>query len=281
MTWNRLRQMCRGAARRIVSAPLWLSTAAFRSESITALWDGMVVETPIGTGRLRFFAPTPILRWRAHTALEKEPETLRWLDQMDRDAVLWDIGANIGLFSLYAAASRQCTVLAFEPSAANFAVLTRNVQLNRLHQLVTAYCLALAGETSLGVLNLDSPAMGTAMTQFGRPGDRSPYSKTDTPLMHGMVGFTVDDFVTQFAPPLPTHIKLDVDGLEWPILRGATRTLSAPRLQSLMVELSLTQAGERDRAIAFLASCGLRFASQGAPQGDPSEQGANHLFVRG
>jgi FkbM family methyltransferase len=280
MTWNRIRQMGRGALRRLVSAPLWLSTAKFRSETLTTLWEETVVVTPTGHGSLQFFAPTPILRWRAHTAMEKEPETIHWIDQMDRDAVLWDIGANIGLFSLYASVSRQCTVLAFEPSAANFAVLTRNVQLNRLQPLVTAYCLALAGETSLGVLNLDSSAMGTALTQFGRPGDRSPYSKNATPLMHGMVGFTVDDFVAQFSPPLPTHIKLDVDGLEWSILRGATRTLSAPRLHSMMVELSLTNGDERNRAIAFLASCGLRLELQGAPQGDPSEQGANHLFVR-
>ena len=45
--------------------------------------------------------------------------------------------------------------------------------------------------------------------------------------------FTVDDFIVRFAPRFPTHIKIDVDGLEAQILEGARNTLADTRLKSL------------------------------------------------
>jgi len=278
---KRVRQMFRGGMRRLLLAPLSLVPSDLAAEALTQAWDTSEVAVPAGPATIKFFAPTPILRMRAQSLLCKEPETIQWLNELGPDDVLWDIGDNVGLFSLYAAAVRSCTVLAFEPSAANYIVLTRNVQINNLEGRVTAYALALSGETSLGVLNLDSTAMGTAMNEFGKPGDKSPYSTNTTPSGHGMIGFTIDDFAARFAPPSPTHIKLDVDGLEWPILQGAVAMLKSPRLKSIIVELSITHRDERDRAIALIESCGLRLKLQASPQGEPSEQGANHLFVRG
>lgn len=272
--------MYRGAWHRVLLAPLTLAPARLASEALTRAWDASEIRVPTRTRMLTFFAPTPILRMRAMSVMSKEPETIEWLDGLTADDVLWDIGANVGLFSLYAAIERSCTVLAFEPSAANYGVLARNVQINRLDGRIAAYPLALSGETCLGVLNLDSPALGTAMNEFGRAGDKSRYSSNTQPQGHGMIGFTIDDFVARFSPPLPTYIKLDVDGLELPILHGAVTTLRSPRLKSIIVELTITDRNERDRAIALLQSCGFRLQLQASPQGEPSEQGANHLFVR-
>jgi FkbM family methyltransferase len=272
--------MMRGAVRRLLLAPLKVAPAGIAAEALTQGWDLSYVDTPAGDKTIRFFAPTPLLRMRAQTLLSKETETIEWLNGLGPDDVLWDIGANVGTFTMYAGAVRGCTVLAFEPSAANYAVLTRNLQLNHLHPRVVAYGFALSGKTSLGILNLDSIAMGGAMSQFGKSGENSRYSNTNASIGHGMIGFTVDDFVRQFNPPLPTHFKIDVDGLEWPILQGAATTLKSPRVRSLMIELTISHHAERDQAIALLESCGLRLKSQAGPQGYPGEQGANHLFVR-
>jgi FkbM family methyltransferase len=272
--------MVRGGWHRVLLAPLRLAPATLAAEALSRAWDAAEVRISTGRNTVTFFAPTPILRMRAETALSKEPETIEWLDGIGADDVLWDIGANIGLFSLYAAAERACRVLAFEPSAGNYMVLTRNVQINGLDDRISAYALALSGETCLGVLNLDSSALGTAMNEFGRAGATSPYSSNPHPQGHGMIGITVDEFASRFAPPLPTHIKLDVDGLEWPILQGAVATLKSPRLKSIIVELSITNRAERERSIALLGSCGLHLRLQAGPQGETAEQGANHLFVR-
>ena len=278
---NHLKSMLRGATRRLAIAPLRLLGPRLRAQALELLSDRMITEAPIPNATLKFFAPTPLLQDRAAAVLTKEPDMIRWIDGLAKSAVFWDIGANVGVFSLYAAARASCTVLSFEPSASNFYVLARNVQLNGLNNLITAYCMALSGTTGLGVLNLASPAMGMALSQFGKAGEKSRYLTGEIQsAVHGMVGFSIDDFIARFAPPFPTHIKMDVDGLELQILQGATRTLSDRRLRSAMVELSLTDVDERGRAQALLERAGLKFISQGDTQGTGAENAANHLFVR-
>lgn len=275
-----LRSLARRALRRLAIVPLHLVNADIRAAALEQVMDEAVVDTAIPGGRLRFFAPSPLLRWRAAGVFTKEPDMTAWLDALPAEAVLWDIGANVGVYSLYAAVRTRCTVLAFEPSAANYHVLAKNVVLNQLTDRVIPYCVALSPTTTLGILNLESTAMGVALSQFGKPGERSRYATGPAHLSHGMLGFTIDDFNERFKPPFPTHLKMDVDGLEWPILQGAVRTLGDPRLRSVMVELNLDDADQREPAIAALAKAGLQFVSRGDAQGKPGEQAANHLFVR-
>lgn len=278
---RRLKSIARGVLRRLIMAPLRLSGARLRAEALEQLSNAMIAETVIPGGAIKFFAPTPLLQMRAATVLVKEPDMIRWLDGLPPEAVLWDIGANVGVFTLYAAVARRARVLAFEPSAANFHVLARNVSLNQLNDRVTAYCVALSGTTELGVLNVGSTVMGAAMSQFGKAGEMSRYWMGGNSAAHGMVGITVDEFIERFQPAFPTHLKMDVDGLEWPILQGAVKTLRDPRLRAAMIELSLTNQAERDQAMKLLADAGLRFVAHGEAQGTETEKAANHLFVRG
>jgi FkbM family methyltransferase len=221
------------------------------------------------------------LQRRAESVLSKEPDTIRWIDGFKDGTVFWDIGANVGVFSLYAAIRRPVTVLSFEPSASNYYVLARNIQLNGLCDRVAAYAVALSARTELAALNLASPSLGMSLSHFGRPGEHSPYAETQAQIAnHGAIGFSIDEFVTRFNPPFPTYMKIDVDGIELPILAGARDVLRDPRLESLLVELSLSDPRERDGAMSLLADAGLHLASQGETQETAVAKGANHLFVR-
>ena len=272
--------LLRRVVRRAAALPVRLLAADDQAAVLESLTAASIAETNIGAGVIKFYAPSPLLRLRAAGLMTKEPDTIAWLNRLGPDDVLWDIGANVGVFALYAAVAPGARVLAFEPSAPNFFVLTRNVQLNGLSERITPYCLAVAARTELATINLDSADFGAAMSQFGGVGVQSRYSNAPTPLTHGMAGVSIDDLVDRFGTPPPTAIKIDVDGLEWPILRGGERTLAQPRLRSLMVELSVTHDAERNRAIEWLRDRGLTLASSGAPQGSGVEQAANHLFVR-
>lgn len=250
-----------------------------RAEKVERLSEAMVLRVPIAGGQVAFHVPAPLLHDRAVRMLEKEPDTIEWLDRLGPDDVLWDVGANVGVFSLYAAVRSRCRVVAFEPSAANFHVLARNVQLNPGAR-VDAYCVALAGATGLGSMNLASPALGMAMAQFGKPGELSPYWHGPVGGIHGMVGFTVDEFIARFSPPFPTHMKLDVDGLEPAILRGAAATLRDPRLRSVMAELPLTDGAAHGECLGALEAAGFAVGARGAEQGEGRERAANHRFER-
>lgn len=270
--------LARGALRRGAALPIRLLDSGMRAEVLEKITEDMISDVPIGGHNLRFFTPRKLLRWRAKNALSKEPDMIHWIDGFSNGSVFWDIGANVGVFSLYAAAQRECKVLAFEPAAANFYVLARNIALNRLAQRVDTYCVALSGATGLGVLNLASKDMGAALHTFGRAGERSRYTSA-TAASHGMLGFTVDQFIEQFDPPFPTYMKIDVDGLEPQIIKGARRTLADDRLRAIMIELSLTNEAERAQSIRAMIQGGLRYVSQGESQGE-TERGANHLFLR-
>src|SRR5689334_19678778 len=126
---RRLAEVVNGVARRIASAPLEALPFATRARALEALSEQMVVSTMTSFGPLKFFAPTKALAWRAETLLSKEPETIRWIDSFSPGSVFWDIGANIGTFSLYAGLGHDISVVAFEPAAANYYVLSRNIQL--------------------------------------------------------------------------------------------------------------------------------------------------------
>ena len=279
----------RSGVSRLVSATAGLTALPLkaiglrsRARVLEPLTEDMISVTTIPGGQIRFFTPSPLLISRAVSVLSKEPDTIRWIDGFDDRAVFWDVGANVGVYSLYAAVRKAVSVLSFEPSAANFHVLSKNIELNQLCERITAYCVALSGQTRLGVLNIASSSMGAALSQFGRPGEMSPWSEGQRgATTHGMIGFAIDEFVAQFDPPFPDYLKLDVDGLELPILQGASRTLRDPRLQSIMVELSLTHNDDSHEARSLIEGAGLRFVSRGATQSTQTESGANHLFMRG
>ncbi len=77
-------------------------------------------------GIIKFFCPGKIPKWRALTLLTKEPETLEWIETFQDTEILWDIGSNVGVYSLYAAMKGH-SVLAFEPSPSNYYLLSRNI----------------------------------------------------------------------------------------------------------------------------------------------------------
>ena len=66
--------------------------------------------TDHGNIRICLTVPNWINRYRATTFSEKEPETLEWIDSLEKESVLWDVGANVGLYSIYAVKKRKCSV---------------------------------------------------------------------------------------------------------------------------------------------------------------------------
>jgi FkbM family methyltransferase len=269
------------ALREVASLPLRILGKTERRRALEKLTASMVSELDVPEGTLHFMTPTPLLQARASSVFSKEPDTIQWIDRFESGDVFWDVGANVGMFSLYAARRRGVRVLAFEPSADNYMVLCRNVEINSLEGRVVSYCIALAGGTELGVLNSPSHQMGAALHQFGGKGEISRYWNGGTSTCaQGMIGFTIDDFIRQFRPPFPNRLKLDVDGLEWPILQGGEQTLRDPRLQSVMAELPISDEAERDRAIAWLSDAGFDLVMRGEVQESGGESAANHFFAR-
>ncbi len=173
---------------------------------------------------------------------QSEPDTLDWLGRLSKDDVLWDIGANVGVFTIFASLQRGARVVAFEPGAASYGELNRNIELNGVDGLVSAFPVAFSADTGIDALNMASTGPGSSMHGFGIEVDQ--FGKPiGTRFRQAAIGFSIDDFVRLFEPPLPTHVKIDVDGLEPDILRGGRQTLAAASVRSMIVEVE----GNSDR----------------------------------
>jgi len=191
-------------------------------------------------GTVSFYCNNKRTSRRADKFLVAEPETRDWIDTFKKGDVFWDIGACIGCYSLYAALKPKIKVLAFEPASINYYILNRNVEINKLDDKILSFCIAFNDKVILDYFYLFSSESGTSHHNFGEPvgykGD-----KFRPKFRQGMISYSIDSFIEQFNPDFPTHIKIDVDGLEDNILDGATNTLEDKRLKSVLVELDTNQ----------------------------------------
>ncbi|MFA5906254.1 MAG: FkbM family methyltransferase, partial [Desulfobacula sp.] len=127
-----------------------------------------VVEVSHNGLMMRFAAPNALCHWRAETFSTKEPETLKWVDSIKEGSVFWDVGANIGLYSVYAAKRRHCSVWAFEPSVFNIELLARNLYINGLSEQVCILPFALSDILGANQLRMTTTEWGGALSTFGQ-----------------------------------------------------------------------------------------------------------------
>lgn len=212
----------------------------------------------IGGKVSQFYCFGALSRWRYDTIYEKEPETVAWINGFRDGEVFWDIGANIGIYTVYAAMMREgLHVIAFEPMASNYYILNKNIFLNSLQDRVLAYPVALAERTQFGLFNISINAPGHAVNHFG---DREETlvcgdDERQVAFRQGMIGFAADDLIDRFGFRQPTHIKIDVDGIENLILRGAGNVLRG--VESLLVEMDSADESYVAEVSAMLKSTGL------------------------
>ncbi len=235
-----------------------------RDQALVDLSNGLSLRKSVDLDsgkKLYFHCPSHDTVYRAVEFLKKEPETLSWIDSFSGNDLLWDIGANIGSYSLYAAKNKNLQVFAFEPSFSNFCFLNENIKLNNLGDKITAYCIALAREPFLGTFNMGDTVAGGAHYHFGSAVDSFQYpgiGETKVQFKQGMLGLSIDDLISQYKLNFPQHIKIDVDGIEADIIQGAKNTLKDLRLKSVLIEIDESDAGSKS-ILSAMENAGFTF----------------------
>lgn len=186
---------------------------------------------------LRMVTPSQVCLWRALSFFEKEPETLRWIAGFAEGAVMFDVGANVGIYTLWAALTRKAEVFAFEPEAGNYSTLNTNLRLNGLTDRCLAYCMGISDSVGMGSLRVGRAAVGSSGHQVG--------ALSRAGVSQGVPTMTLDHLVYEAGLPCPAHVKIDVDGIEPAIVRGAGRLLADSRLKSVLIELAVMHADHR------------------------------------
>ena len=191
--------------------------------------------------KIKFFVPNQLLEWRVDTYFSKEPETLEWIDsfQEKENLIFWDIGANIGLYSIYNSLKHpKSTTIAFEPSSSNLRVLTRNISINNLEKNIKVISMPLTNKKNIFQEMKEGQFIeGGALNSFGEKFDFE--GKEFKPTMkYNLLGTTINYFLENSILDIPDYIKIDVDGIEHLILEGGDKFLNNKKVKSLSIEIN-------------------------------------------
>ena len=240
-----------------------------------------VAALQVGDKVLRYLTPNKMCLWRVQTLATKEPDTIAWLDEMPPGSLLLDVGANVGMYSIYAGVVRGARVFAFEPEAQNYAVLCRNITLNGLADRAIAWCAALSDESKFDRIYLSAADVGGSCHSFGESVNVHLKPQAVT-LTQGCYATTIDQLIAAGAMDVPAYIKIDVDGFEHKVIKGAAATLRNPAVRSLLIEIN-RHLPEHMAIVVFLASLGFKHDPQqfqGAQRKDGVFEGFGEYVFR-
>lgn len=166
---------------------------------------------------------------------------------LDDDEVFWDIGANIGYFTLLAATALKGRgqIVSFEPGKVAFERLADNISLNSFNN-IQIYNLAVTDTAGEAVLYLSNDPADSSANLYSpaKDGGRREVCRT----------VTLDQFRRDQGLRSPDLIKMDVEGAELAALSGAEDIISSstPLLLIEMEEKNLKAAGASKAAIQKL-----------------------------
>ena len=212
--------------------------------------DGLAPQTTVTVNGVDLTLLVPdrtSVYWPRH-GFDSEPNTLSWIDGFGAGDVFYDIGANIGAYTLYTAKARSVPVVAFEPNPFSYRVLVHNLHLNAVTDQVSPLCLAAGADAKATVLSLNGIGLQ-------------------------VLAFRLDDLAAIEGIPAPTHVKIDVDGIEAAILEGAKSLLSGPGVKSVLIEMLTHDDAAQARITSLLGECGLK------PVDLPDDGSDNRLFT--
>lgn len=169
---------------------------------------------------------------------KKEPEVIYYINTfLNTDDVFFDIGANVGVFSIYAAKRYpDLSLYCFEPEYSNLNELKENILLNGLKDCTTIFSVGISSFVGLSKLHLQDTTAGSA----AHTESKTPIEKTDEgyPVVwsEGIVSVTLD-YICEQLGVYPNAMKIDTDGNEDKILRGAFKTLRNRKCRSMIIEM--------------------------------------------
>ena len=179
-----------------------------------------------------------ITHFRWYLFENKEPEVRYFFDRnLTTGDTVFDVGANVGVFSLYVAALRRdSTVYAIEPEISNIARLRENILANAFQEWIKPICAGLNDRVGITRLFLSSEEPGAAVHSI------SDSELEKTHLGYDVVGREVAlsvtlDYLAAELGTVPNLIKIDTDGNEKKILLGGQKVLTDRRLRAIVIEM--------------------------------------------
>lgn len=238
---------------------------------------------------MKFFTPSDLTFWRAKTFHKKEPETLIWIDKFvlnkHKKTIFWDIGANVGSYSIYAGRKykKKIEIFAFEPSGLNIGILAKNIVLNKLDNEISICQLGLTNEKKKFLkMHESADEEGGALSNFGKNKDFEG-KKFNFKNKYKIFGTSIDDLIKDKVLKKPDYLKIDVDGNEHLILEKAQSILKGNFIKSILIEINENYHQQFKKVIDILRRNNFKFKSKHLSQyaiNSKFEKSYNYIFIK-
>ena len=211
---------------------------------------------------LIFFSPNYLIDKLVKDFYVKEPETLEWIDnfKISEKIIFWDIGSNIGLYSIYAAVNfRDIEVISFEPSTSNLRVLSRNISINNLENKIKIFQIPL-GISSNKFLEFNERKFseGESHNSLDKNIDFEG-KKIDPNNKYHIFSTNIDQIIKDKILEIPNYIKIDVDGIEHLILKGGLNLLKSPKILEIQIEVNENYVDQYNSVLKIMDECMFKF----------------------
>jgi FkbM family methyltransferase len=202
---------------------------------------------------------------RINCYLNDEPKTINWLKNLTNEDIFYDIGSNIGGFSIMGTILHpKMKIFSFEANINNYFIQKRTCMMNNLNNiLVFNLCLndkleennLLYGSSDL--YNCGSSTFGYKLKDemkkslYYNPNSKS-IENTDK-----MFGIPLDFIIYQMNLPIPSAIKLDIDGNELLVLKGAKKLLKEEKFRKIIIEVDFNMIESSKEILEILKNNGF------------------------
>lgn len=177
-----------------------------------------------------------ITHFRANLFFSKEKEVRLFIDnQLRENDIFFDVGANIGIFSIYAAVRKNAKVYAFEPEYSNLSILKENILKNSLKNNIHPYSIAIGKNNHITNLHVADITPGAAVSSISDKDLKTTDEGFNVVWKEGIVEMKIDDICKQLNI-IPNMLKIDTDGNEKNVLIGAENTLKSSQLKCIIME---------------------------------------------
>jgi len=206
--------------------------------------------------KLKYFVNSPRSIERARNEHGWEPELLNLIYSLSpkpnsSPTLFIDVGANVGTYSLIAG-KLGWNVIAVEPNYANSYLLSKNIEANGLGEKILQMKIALSDSTRMTQLihhkKVEGGNSGAAIDNF--------YNNINDNVLYkeAILAFTLDDILI-LVQSKPKLLKIDTDGNELHILKGARNLLSIESLCAVLVEVS--SIAQKNEVVDLLITYGF------------------------
>jgi FkbM family methyltransferase len=145
------------------------------------------------------------------------------LHYLSKKDTFFDVGSNVGIYTILASAHVGCKTVAFEPDTVTINHLRDNIQLNNIKKLVSIE-EKVVGETN-----------GYVKFSVAKDTINHVVNENDLESTFQNVKMT---FLDYFLVQKPKMIKIDVEGFEWNVLNGAKQLLLDSNLEAIIIEIN-------------------------------------------